>query len=156
MAHGVYFDFSVHPPVVSKLRKAYIYSENDENDVTYFLHYNFRVIKQCIDDLHNYLARKLKETRQLERMFSEGHFAQYLNHRQKALLAHMVKHPETVYTIEAHRRSNNVSYHTARKDLEELARFDFLTGTTRRGRKLLYRMNDNFSENLRGVVELFT
>ena len=136
--------------------RAYIYSENDENDVTYFLHYNFRVIKQCIDDLHNYLARKLKETRQLERMFSEGHLAQYINHRQKALLAHMVKHPETVYTIEAHRRSNNVSYHTARKDLEELARLDFLTGTTRRGRKLLYRMNDNFSTNLRRVVELFT
>ena len=134
--------------------RAYLYSENDDNDVTYFLNYNLRIIKQCIDDLHIYLARKLNETRQLERMFSEGNLSHYLNHRQKALLAHMVKRPETVYTIEAHRRSNNVSYHTARKDLDELARLDFLTTTTRRGRKLLFEMNPNFSDNLRDIVEL--
>ncbi|MXY57382.1 MAG: Fic family protein [Gammaproteobacteria bacterium] len=134
--------------------RAYLYSESDDNDVTYFLNYNLRIIKQCIDDLHIYLVRKLKETRRLERMFREGNLAQYLNHRQKALLAHMVKHPETVYTIDAHRRSNNVSYHTARKDLDELARLEFLAGTTQRGRKLLFTMNPSFSDNLRDIVEL--
>ena len=134
--------------------RAYLYSENDDNDVTYFLNYNLRVIKQCIDDLHMYLARKLNETRRLERMFSEGNLSEYLNHRQKALLAHMVKHPATVYTIEAHRRSNNVSYHTARKDLDELARLEFLNGATQRGRKLLFTMNPSFSDNVRDIVEL--
>ena len=87
-------------------------------------------------------------------MFSEGNLSEYLNHRQKALLAHMVKHPETVYTIEAHRRSNNVSYHTARKDLDELAQLEFLTGATQRGRKLLFTMNSSFSDNLRDIVDL--
>ncbi len=128
--------------------RAYLYSENDDNDVTYFLNYNLRIVKQCIDDLHLYLARKLNETRRLEHMFSERNLARHLNHRQQALLAHMVKHPQTVYTIEAHRRSNNVSYHTARKDLDDLAQLELLTGTTQRGRKLLFTMNPRFSDNL--------
>lgn len=134
--------------------RAYLYSETDGGDVSYFLHYNLRIVRQCIDDLHSYLARKMKERRQLERMFSEGNLAHYLNHRQKALLAHLVKKQDTVYTIEGHRRSHGVSYHTARKDLEELAEVDLLTRRAPRGRKLLYTMNPDFARNLKDIVEL--
>ena len=136
--------------------RAYLFSENDDGDLTYFLYYNLRILKQCITALHVYLARKVKERRKLETMFRESRLASYLNHRQRALLGHMLKHPETAYTIEGHRRSNNVSYHTARKDLDDLAQVELLTRTTRRGRKLFYRMNPNFSENLQDMVAVLT
>lgn len=136
--------------------RAYLFSENDDNDVTYFLQYNIGILRQCIKALHVYLARKVKERKQLEHVFRESKLASHLNHRQKGLLGHMLKNPETVYTIEGHRRSNNVSYHTARKDLDDLAQVDLLTRTTRRGRKLFYRMNPNLSENLQDIVTLLT
>ncbi|MDE0443509.1 MAG: hypothetical protein OXL38_15520 [Gammaproteobacteria bacterium] len=47
-----------------------------------------------------------------------------------------------------------MSYHTARKDLDELAQLEFLTGATQRGRKLLFTMNSSFSDNLRDIVDL--
>ena len=134
--------------------RAYLYSENDDNDATYFLHYHVRIIRQCIDALHDYLGRKILERRRLERMLGESGLGGYLNHRQQALLAHMAKHPETTYTIEGHRRSNSVSYHTARKDLDALAQMELLTRATRRGRKLYYRMHPSFPANLGDVTEL--
>ncbi len=134
--------------------RAYLYSETDDCDVTYFLHYNLRIIGQCIDHLHSYLERKVAERRRLERMFSEGHLGHYLNYRQKALLAHLVKWPDTAYTIEGHRRSHGVSYHTARKDLDELGAVDLLEKRAPRGRKLIYTMNPDFARNLKDIVEL--
>ena len=53
----------------------------------------------------------------------------------------MAKHSDTVYTIEGHRSSHQISYHTARKDLDDLAKRGLLRVSTR-GRKLLYRKGD--------------
>jgi Fic family protein len=44
-----------------------------------------------------------------------------LNHRQKELLSHALRHPDTVYTIKSYQTINNVVYQTARTDLFELA-----------------------------------
>ena len=135
--------------------RSYIYSETDGNDVTYFLEYNLRIIRRCIQELHLYLIRKIKERANLERLFLDGGLSYILNHRQKDLLVHMIKHPGSVYTIEGHRKSHGVSYHTARKDLDALAKWDFLS-TTASGRKLLFKMNRDFDQNLREFAELLS
>ena len=53
----------------------------------------------------------------------------------------MARHSDTVYTIEGHRSSHQIIYHTARKDLDEVAKRGLLRVSTR-GRKLLYRKGD--------------
>ena len=127
--------------------RAYLYTETDDNDVTYFLDYNLRIIRRCIDALHKYLANKVRETKRLEQMFLTGGLAHVLNHRQKDLLAHLVKRPESVYAIEGHRHAHGVTYVTARKDIKGLVDFGFLDSATA-GRKHVFRMSPNFSENL--------
>ena len=117
--------------------RSYLYSERDDSDVTYFFHYNLHIIRQCVDALHVHLARQAEEQRHFETLLTEGD-APPLNPRQAALLAHMTRHPDTVYTIEGHRNSHQISYHTARKDLDDLAKRGLLRASTR-GRKLLYR-----------------
>ena len=49
------------------------------------------------------------------------------NDRQLALMAHAIKHPEAIFTIDSHRRSHGVSYQTARTDLRSLSHQKLLT-----------------------------
>ena len=131
--------------------RAYVYSETDDNDVTYFLVYNLRVITQAIRALHVYLARKASESRALEAMLKGSDFARLLNHRQLALTTHLLKHPDTAYTIESHRRSHNVTYETARTDLIGLGKLGLVTSRKQR-RKLVYTRHPGFEALVRSTA----
>jgi Fic family protein len=114
--------------------RAFLYTETDENDTTYFILYQLRVFIRAIVDLHVYLARKAEEIRQVERAVQEAtKLREKLNERQLTLMAHALKHPEAIFTIDSHRRSHGVSYETARTDLRNLAHLKFLT--ERRGNR---------------------
>lgn len=111
----------------AKYARAFLYTETDENDATYFLLNQLRVLNRAMDDLYTYLkhkARDLTETRRiLER---SGPLRGVLNHRQVALVHHALRHPNHPYTIQSHRQSHNVSYQTARTDLLTLAELTLL------------------------------
>ena len=62
---------------------------------------------------------------------------------------HLNRHSDTVYTIEGHRNSHQISYQTARKDLDDLAKRGLLQASTR-GRKLLYRKGEAVGDRLGG------
>ena len=117
--------------------RAWLFSETDDNDVTYFLDYNLRVILQSIRSLHSYLARKAREMHDVRHLLDGSALAAMLNHRQIALLISMRKHPDLVYTIASHRRSHRVTYQTARTDLLGLAALGLLAvGQARQGLRL--------------------
>lgn len=97
--------------------RAFMYTETDENDLTYFIIYHLEVIKKAVEALQDYVNRKSAELAQLERNL-QGISA--LNHRQRALISHALKHPEQKYTIRSHQVSHNVVYETARRDLFNL------------------------------------
>jgi len=135
--------------------RAYVYSETDDNDVTYFLVYNLRVISRAIQALHVYLTRKARESRALEETLRGADLAHVLNHRQVALLSHVLKYPDTTYTIESHRRSHNVTYETARTDLIGLNKLGFVDAN-KRGRRLVYRRHPEVETRIRSTAALMT
>lgn len=102
--------------------RAFLYSETDDNDLTYFLLNQMRVIRIAIDQFHEYLARKAEEIRETDRILRESkRLKTMLNHRQLALLNHAMKNPGAHYSIESHQRSHGTSYGTSRSDLLALA-----------------------------------
>jgi len=108
--------------------RSYLYSETDENDTTYFLLYQMRVLLRAIHDLHEYLARKAAEIHEAEQIVRQAFAVKSeLNQRQLALINHALKRPTNRYTVESHRISHGVSYETARSDLMKLVAQKLLT-----------------------------
>jgi Fic family protein len=120
----------------TKYYRAFLYSENDGNDATYFLVHQAEVIRRAILRLHAYIDRKTKELRDSERLLRGW---EYLNHRQIALVSHALRHPGKRYTIEGHQRSHSTVYETARGDVMRLVKQGLLTQTAKgRGRTRFY------------------
>ena len=127
--------------------QAYLFTETDEGDFTYFLDYHLRVILDAIRQLHLYLGRKSVEVLEISNLLETSGGALNLNHRQAALVGHLLHHPQVRPTIASHQRSHKVTYQTARTDLLSLAAMGLLT-SAKRGRRLEFRLVPDFNEKL--------
>jgi Fic family protein len=97
---------------------AFLKTETAENDLTYFLIHQAEVIQKALKELHEYVERKSRETRNCMQLL---HGFAGLNHRQQAILTHAVRHPGFVYNIAGHMARHGIAYDTARLDLLNLA-----------------------------------
>lgn len=126
--------------------RAYLYTEKDDNDLTYFLVYNLSAIRYALEELRRYLERKQREIADANRLLRS---VRGLNARQKALVYHAVQHADVGYTIEAHRNTHGIAYDTARRDLMGLAAKGFLR-KEREGRRLwIFYSSERMMEKLR-------
>jgi Fic family protein len=140
MLHADYWLFEFIS-ISNILRKApaqygmsFLYSETDDNDLTYFIVAQTKVIRRAIDELHHYIDRKTAEVRQAEVQIRA---LQLFNHRQADIIRHALKHPFQEYTILGHSKSHNVVYQTGRSDLLDLAARGVLILKTR-GKKMIF------------------
>ncbi|MCB1761597.1 MAG: Fic family protein [Gammaproteobacteria bacterium] len=118
--------------------RAYLYTETDDNDATYFIIHQLVTIERAIEALYEYLDKKTEQQQSAEKLLR--HSPQYtcqLNHRQVALLSHALKHPGHNYTVASHRRSHNITQETARTDLNRLVEINLLD-KGKRGRAFVY------------------
>lgn len=121
----------------SAYTRSFLYTETDDNDATYFILHQLRVLLLAIEELHAYLARKNTELRQAEQLVRSSRLRIELNPRQLALVNHALRKPDAIYTVESHRVSHGVAYQTARTDLLALARKGLLE-QRKRGRTFLF------------------
>lgn len=113
---------------------AFLQTETDENDLTYFIIHQAEVIRRALKELHDYVARKSSETRAcLDALQKHPE----LNHRQQSLISHAVRHPGFVYNIAGHGARHAVVYQTARTDLLSLAKLKLLE-QRKAGRALVF------------------
>jgi Fic family protein len=129
----------------AKYARAFMETETDDGDTTYFLLHQFGVIEKAIDDLHHYLKRKISEVHDVEQLL-DG--AEELNGRQLALLTDAVRHPDSTYTFGSHAKNHRVTHETARGDLSALADRGLLL-RRRRGRTYFFEPPSNLGEILR-------
>lgn len=125
--------------------RAFLETETDEGDTTYFLLHQLRVIEQAIEDLEGYLQRKRRELRDVRRMLDN---VEGLNGRQIVLLTHAIKHPDHVYTFGGHALSHRVTHETARADLGGLAERGLLI-RRRSGRSYEFRPTSDLPRRLK-------
>ncbi|MCS3901850.1 Fic family protein [Methanococcus voltae] len=107
-----------------KYAKAYLYSETDENDLTYFINYNLDAIEKSIDEMNNYISKKEIELLDFEKQYSESseNLNLDLNSRQLEILKYFYNNPKKYITIKEIQNIFVVAYDTARNDLELLVK----------------------------------
>lgn len=112
---------SIIKRAVGQYAKAFLYTETDENDTTYFLSHQLTLIRRAVDELHAHVERRTKELKEVETLLDKNvALRQQLNSRQISLLRHALKHIGFVYTINEHKTYHNIAYESARKDLLEM------------------------------------
>ena len=132
---------------------SFLYTETDDNDATYFIDHQLRVICEAIDNVLAWLERKQAEMQDADALLcASGPLADHLNHRQRALLVHAFKHPGYIYGIQGHRRSHGVTYETARTDLLELDRLGFMN-KRKRGRAWVFQASRDLMDRIERSVK---
>lgn len=132
----------------TKYMRAYLYTETDDRDTTYFLLYHLSVIRRAITEFQQYVERKVREIREFESVLKPEEF----NYRQLALLRNAARYPQQRYTFASHARSHRVSWASSRNDLLNLQRRGFLL-RRRVGKKYWFTPAPNLLERLKSPKE---
>ena len=102
--------------------KAFLYTEADENDLSYFITYQLKAMEKAYDALKNYINRKQKE------IFQASQFMKItgVNDRMAQIIKIIYDDPERVLSIKEIENRFLISNHTARTDLKQLVDLGFL------------------------------
>ena len=103
--------------------KAFRYVENDGNDMGYFVAYNLGALEKSFQQLRDYIQRKQREKRAASSFMMAGN----INQRQALILQRLKEEPDTIFTVKDVQEQFSVSSMTARKDLSDLVRQNYMT-----------------------------
>ena len=128
----------------AKYARAFLYTETDDNDLTYFILHQTDVMRQAIGDLNDEVARRQRELQAVE-----GRLTQFpgLNQRQQSIIAEALKHPQRDISIKGHQELSGIAYATARADLLGLRDLGLLSQSNR-GKAMIFRPVSDLSERL--------
>lgn len=96
--------------------RAYQYTEQDENDLTYFILYNLKAIEQSLEELKKYIERKNREKKTILNLLRDTEY----NDRQVGLLQEILNNQKNMFTVNEVEAKFGVSNQTARNDLNYL------------------------------------
>lgn len=113
--------------VISKSKasyeKAFRYTENDGNDMGYFVAYNLKALEISFQQLREYIQRKQQEKKAANTFMMAGN----INYRQAMVLQRLTEEPDAILTVRDVQEQFSVSSMTARKDLTDLVQQGYLT-----------------------------
>ena len=128
---------------------AFLHTETDDSDLTYFILHQADVIRRAVQALHDFVAQKTATLHSTEKYLRA---TDAINHRQQSLLAHAIRNPDTRYTIAGHCNSHNVVYQTGRTDLLGLVELGLLT-VRKSGRAMIFRAVDDLEAKLAAMAK---
>jgi len=127
----------------SQYARAYLHTEYDENDLTYFVLYNIKAIKSALDDLKLYIQKKTEEKKQILSLIKHTDF----NERQVVLIKDILQDKNEYFTVKQVEKKFNISNQTARNDLMDMIKKGILV-TKIAGKKASFFAAVDFEKKL--------
>ena len=127
---------------------SYLYTEIDENDLTYFIYYQVDIILRAMEELFSYLNEKSRELKEVLILLENSKIGDRLNFIQKDIVKKAMKNPGRVFTTKEIVKDYDISSNTARKYLKDLVKYKILA-SFKEGRTINYISLANIREVLR-------
>jgi Fic family protein len=122
--------------------KAFQYTENDGNDLSYIIQYHLDVMKRAFEELKKYLQRKIDEQQNIIKFVGISN----INERQRYVLRTISESKRTMFTPKELATQFDISARSARTDLQELVEMGYLSATNLNKRAIGYIKSDQFEE----------
>jgi Fic family protein len=116
---------------------AYLYTETDQNDLTYFIDHQLDIILQAFAELRWYLAEKSKQFQEALTLLEHSSYSENLNFQQKDMIKKAINNPGRIFTSAEIASDYGISDNTARAYLNKLVEFKLLL-SSKDGRTNLY------------------
>jgi Fic family protein len=130
----------------SQYAKAYLFTEYDENDLTYFIDFNLKSMDLALKSLKEYIKRKVSEKKNLFKIIKSID----VNERQAEIIKQVINEPEVILSINEVQGKFGTSYQTARTDLLELESLGYLNSKSVGKKSIFFKSND-FDNQIRKI-----
>lgn len=125
--------------------RAFLYTEHDENDLSYFVQYHLDVMKKAFEELKKYLQCKIDEQQNMLRFAGIAN----INERQRYVVRTILEGKRALFTPKELATQFDVSPKSARTDLQDLVKMGYLSMTSLNKRAVGYVKSDQFEELLK-------
>lgn len=116
---------------------SYMYTEKDNNDLTYFIYFQLDTISKAFEELTNYLNNKVSEFKEISESLEKTVWGNALNFIQKDLIKKALKEPGRIFSIKEVSNSYSITDNTSRAYLNKLTELKLFL-STKDGRKTIY------------------
>ncbi|MDQ6756256.1 MAG: Fic family protein [Bacteroidota bacterium] len=124
--------------------QAYLHTEYDDNDLTYFILYNIKALHVALHDLKKYIYQKTEERKKTISLLKSGSY----NERQVVIIKDVLQNPDDFFTVKQIETRFGINNQTARNDLMNLQKKGILQ-LRMTGNKAQFFAADNFEKNLK-------
>jgi len=124
---------------------AFLHTEYDDNDLTYFILYNLQKMKVAFEEFKLYINRKIVENNSA--ILLAG--IKGINQRQAQIIKIVQEKPNTFFSVKEIENRFSVSNFTARTDLEGLVKLGYLSEIQLNKVKRNYIKSEKFDELLK-------
>ena len=125
--------------------RAYLATEKDDFDLTYFILYNLDAIDTALKEFYAYLDRKKQEQKEAVHLIQT---IKGINLRQSLIIKELFEKNNKPITIKEIQNKYKVVYQTAREDLLNLESLGIVT-KVKMQKKLVFFKSHHFEEKLK-------
>jgi Fic family protein len=122
--------------------RAYLYTETDRNDLTYFINYKVRTLHMAFESLLSYIRKKVKEKKQFKLITHSG----YINERQAEIIRMLYDEDDELLSVRELISAFSVADQTIRNDLKALMEKEIVKEIPLNNKMRVYGRGKKFEE----------